>query len=187
MRQSQMFREYFTRETERLRAAIRANGVPVGVQQCQGLDTGDLVDRVAQAVQEDDWPLLEEIEEQVTEYSSRPPEELPDGETQERQHGLVIWLWQLRRGHGSLPSTLPRDWLLSWRDGYRDHIAGATPIPNWRCETCCLILPNALPAGHGNYPEYCPSCGSVNLSYADLSVWPEQYRPILRGSPRQRD
>src|SRR5262245_37521369 len=156
---------------------IAARGSPVRSRLCKGATWEELLHMLEESLLPESVPVLETIFDHIEEYYQRPARELPNGETVKNIHGFLRWLWCLQEGCSSLPEKMPPELLLTWRNGYINHPAKATPVPIRRCEDCLLVLPNASPDGFGPCITPCPVCGSENISHKDLSK-PDLYTPL---------
>jgi hypothetical protein len=167
-----------------LEFAARSHSIGLGGRDLRGLDLGEILELVAGAVTPKDQKLFEALLDQVDDYKHRPPREIANSELVHEEHGFVDWVLMLKHGSSSLPDWLPRVWLKAWTTPLP---AGCSAIPQYRCESCLLVLPNSTPEGCENWLDACPSCGSQKLSYANLAGnekdgWPAawEYRPIAK-------
>jgi predicted RNA-binding Zn-ribbon protein involved in translation (DUF1610 family) len=126
----------------------------------KGASLEAIADAVEQAVAEEEWPILAEIDRQAAEYHEARPDDL---------HGFGEWLLLLQAGGATLPDRLPRAVLLAWRDSYKPHwgLAGKpwVPMPFWRCVDCLMVLPH----GEAGWGRRCPVCGGGRIWHSDFS------------------
>jgi hypothetical protein len=163
---------------EKVNMMAKGRGRPVRSRLCKGASFDELMQMVEESLLPESVPVLENIAEQMEEYSWRPPRKLPNGEMTNDFHGFMHWLWGLQAGCSSLPEKIPPELLLAWQNGYANHPARGTPVPIRRCEDCLLMLPNCSPNGFGHCISPCPVCGSENISHKDLSQPMDIYTPL---------
>ncbi len=149
--------------------AAKGRGQSIRSRYCTGASWEGMLQMIEESLLPESGLVLKDIDDQIEEYSRRPPRKLPNGEMTQDIHGFMYWLWDLQEGNSSLPEKIPPDLLLAWRNGYTNHPAGATPVPIRRCEDCLLVLPNSSPDGFGPSINPCPACGSENISHKKLS------------------
>ena len=150
---------------------------------CKGLDWDELNDALEASVADDDLPILEEIDDGIDAYESRPAEVLGNGTTHEHSSGFRWWLNLLQAGQGSLPATMPTSVLLAWRDGYLKHrcFPNSTPIPIWRCPACKMILPNCEAGGGHGFLKPCPVC-HFRGHFESMQLWDGEFAvPLYPG------
>jgi hypothetical protein len=101
--------------------AAKGRGRSICSRYCTGASWEGVLQMIEESLLPESGPVLKDIDDQIEEYSRRPPRKLPNGEITQDIHGFMYWLWDLQEGNSSLPEIIPPELLLAWRNGYTNH------------------------------------------------------------------